>query len=105
LIGADCPAFTAAHILTALAQLSSHDVVITPAEDGGYTLIGVNKTALNMFANISWSTENVMEEQRVALRNARLTWAETSTLWDVDRAEDLARLNSLKPPFDFQLPP
>jgi rSAM/selenodomain-associated transferase 1 len=105
LIGADCPAFTTAHLLDANAKLSTHDVVITPAEDGGYTLIGVKKTAPTMFANIDWGTNTVMAAQRGALTAASLRWTETAMLWDVDRLEDLARLQTLKPPLAFFLPP
>jgi uncharacterized protein len=104
LIGADCPAFTAAHLRDAIAQLASHDVVLTPAEDGGYTLIGVCKTATNMFANIDWGNNTVMAAQRLALAAVQLRWHETATLWDVDRAEDLPRLQTLKPPLAFFLP-
>lgn len=104
LIGADCPAFTAAHLLDAIAQLANHDVVITPAEDGGYTLIGVNKTSPTMFVNIDWGTNTVMAAQRRALTNAKLRWHETPTLWDVDTAQDLPRLQTLKPPLAFFLP-
>ena len=104
LIGADCPAFSPAHLRDAAAQLATHDVVLTPAEDGGYTLIGVNKTAPTMFANIDWGTNTVMAAQRQALTNAKLRWHETATLWDVDTAKDLPRLQTLKPPLAFFLP-
>jgi len=104
LIGADCPAFTPAHFGDANTELATHDVVLTPAEDGGYTLIGARKTRPTMFANIDWGTNTVMNAQRQALSAAQLTWHETATLWDVDTAEDLPRLQTLKPPFAFFLP-
>ncbi len=104
LIGADCPAFTATHLRDAIAQLATHDVVLTPAEDGGFTLIGVQKTAPTMFAHIDWGTNTVMASQRLALTAAQLRWHETASLWDVDRVEDLPRLQTLKPPLAFFLP-
>jgi uncharacterized protein len=104
LIGADCAAFTKKHLLTAAEQLLANDIVITPAEDGGYVLVGANKTRPTMFDHIDWGTETVMAQQRVALDAARLQWVEMPTLWDVDRPDDLPRLQSLKPPLEFFWP-
>ena len=104
LIGADCAAFTKKHLLEAAAHLANHDVVLTPADDGGYVLIGANKTRPAMFNNIDWGTNTVMAQQRAALTASAMNWHEMPTLWDVDRPEDLARLKTLKPPFEFYWP-
>ncbi|MBL8517361.1 MAG: TIGR04282 family arsenosugar biosynthesis glycosyltransferase [Betaproteobacteria bacterium] len=106
IIGADCPALTAKHLHLVLAtfQVEQCDIVLIPAEDGGYVLIAARRTHPEMFKDIAWGTDTVLAQQRAALRAAGLTWTELETLWDVDRPEDLPRLRALKPPLDFTLP-
>lgn len=105
-IGADCPALTTKHFYQVMAQfeVEKPDVVLIPAEDGGYVLIAARRTHADMFTGIAWGTDTVLRQQRAALHAAGLTWTELDTLWDVDRPEDLPRLASLKPPLDFTLP-
>jgi uncharacterized protein len=92
-IGTDCPALTPSHLHQAADVLrEGNDVVVTPAEDGGYVLIGSRRPQPVLFTNMTWSTETVMAETRRRLAHASLTWRELSPLWDVDRSEDLARL-------------
>jgi glycosyltransferase A (GT-A) superfamily protein (DUF2064 family) len=57
-----------------------------------------------MFDGIDWGTSTVLAQQRDALQRAGLTFVELETLWDVDRPEDLSRLEELKPPLLFSLP-
>jgi uncharacterized protein len=106
IIGADCLAFTVAHLERAITALETHDVVLTPAEDGGYVLIGARQTHPDMFDNIAWGTETVLAAQRSALAAANLSWQELETLWDIDRPEDLPRAKALKinPPLVFFWP-
>ena len=92
LIGTDCPAFTAEDLQAAAACLSeSCHWVFTPAEDGGYVLVGSNTPSAEPFANIAWSTSEVMTQTRSALRANALVWAETATLWDIDEPADVER--------------
>ena len=96
LIGTDCPALSVEDLRTAAAQINeSCHWVFTPAEDGGYVLVGSNAPSAAPFANIAWSTSEVMTQTRNALRANGLTWAETATLWDVDVAADVERAKSL----------
>lgn len=104
IIGADCPALTAKHIHNAASALANADVVLMPAEDGGYVLIGATRTDPEMFNNIEWGTASVLVDQRRNLTTCGLTLIETDTLWDVDRPEDLARVKALKPPLEFFWP-
>jgi uncharacterized protein len=104
IIGADCPALTAKHIQNAAKALDNADVVLMPAEDGGYVLIGASRTDPKMFGNIHWGTGSVLAEQRRNLAACGLSVIETETLWDVDRPEDLVRVKSLKPPLEFFWP-
>jgi uncharacterized protein len=92
LIGTDCPAFTAEHIASAATLLRSETPwVFTPAEDGGYVLVGSNAPTATPFENIDWSTARVMDQTRAALKRAALSHAELPTLWDVDLPEDVSR--------------
>jgi rSAM/selenodomain-associated transferase 1 len=104
IIGADCPALTGKHLAAASQALAGHDVVLTPAEDGGYVLVGARRIDEAMFDAIDWGTDRVMEQQRRQLRHTGLSWHEMETLWDVDRPEDLARLKALKPSLEFFWP-
>ncbi len=58
-------------------------------------LIGMRKPEPALFSDMHWSTPDVMEETRRRLRGLRLTWREPVTLWDVDEAKDLARLEAI----------
>jgi uncharacterized protein len=95
-IGTDCPALTPDHLRTAAAALrEGMDVVITPAEDGGYVLIGMSQAHPALFSDISWGESTVMVQTRQRLRAQNLAWHELATLWDLDRPEDLPRLASI----------
>jgi rSAM/selenodomain-associated transferase 1 len=92
LIGSDCPALTPADIAAAARTLATHDAVFTPAEDGGYALVGLARPAPSLFAGVAWGSATVMAETRVRLAAARLRWHEAARTWDVDRPEDYERL-------------
>lgn len=93
LVGTDCPALTPGHLREAARRLvSGMDAVLTPAEDGGYVLIGLRRPARGVFEHIDWSTPQVMAQTRAQLAALGLRWSEMETLWDVDRPEDLPRL-------------
>ena len=66
--------------------------VITPAEDGGYVLIGLCQYESTLFEEISWGTESVLKETRGRLRQLGWNWHELPQRWDVDRPEDVERL-------------
>ena len=92
IIGTDCPALTPAHLQQAAAALNEHDVVLIPAEDGGYVLIGLRQPEPAVFANMTWGSATVFEQTRQRLRDTGLSWHELPALWDVDEPVDLARL-------------
>jgi rSAM/selenodomain-associated transferase 1 len=92
-IGTDCPALAPAHLRTAADILrGGSDVVVCPAEDGGYVLIGMRKPLPALFSRMTWSTSGVMADTRARMRFHKLAWQEPATLWDVDVPEDLPRL-------------
>jgi uncharacterized protein len=94
-IGTDCPALTPPHLRQATEVLrEGNDVVVIPAEDGGYVLIGSRRPQPSLFANMTWGVDSVMAETRQRLMFHGLAWRELPPLWDIDRPEDLARMQS-----------
>ena len=94
LVGTDCPALTPGHLQQAALALQEHDVVLIPAEDGGYVLIGMRRWVPEVFEDITWSTNQVLTQTRQRLRDARASWKELPALWDVDEPADWNRLQS-----------
>ena len=96
IIGTDCLDMTTAHLQGAAAALQSHDLVLQPVEDGGYSLIGCRRIDAALFANVNWSTATVLKK---TMENAeaigyRLTQLET--VRDIDTADDLAHYEAFK---------
>jgi rSAM/selenodomain-associated transferase 1/rSAM/selenodomain-associated transferase 2 len=95
LVGTDCPSMTADYLARAFALLDGGaDAVLGPAEDGGYTLIGLRHMDKRLFEGVAWGTDRVLDETRQRLTALGWRWQELETLWDVDRPEDLERLMS-----------
>ena len=92
LVGTDCPALAPGHLQQAAQALQDHDVVLIPAEDGGYVLIGMRRWVPQVFGGISWSTDQVLRQTRQQLLASGASWAELETLWDVDEPTDWDRL-------------
>jgi hypothetical protein len=92
-IGTDCPALTEVHLRGAANALrDGTDVILIPAEDGGYVLIGTRSAHPPLFAGIAWGTKAVLAETRARIIEQRLILTEQPPLWDVDTESDLARL-------------
>jgi rSAM/selenodomain-associated transferase 1 len=96
-IGSDCPGFTAENLRAAADALHDADVVLIPAEDGGYVLIGARVAHPQLFAGIAWGSASVLAETRARIAALGLTCSELPTLWDVDTEADLARFERLFP--------
>ncbi len=95
LIGSDCPGVDAVLVSSALAMLDEHDLVLGPAHDGGYYLVGLRAPAPQLFQGIAWSTEAVMEQTLARARQLGLGSALLPTLRDVDTASDARALGVL----------
>ncbi|MGH8503193.1 MAG: TIGR04282 family arsenosugar biosynthesis glycosyltransferase [Gammaproteobacteria bacterium] len=100
IIGCDCPALDARYLSQACGALArGASVVLGPAEDGGYVLIGLRRVtatgtpARKIFEDIAWGGSMVLAQTRERLRACGLSWRELPPLWDVDRPADLARLH------------
>lgn len=92
LIGCDCPSLTAADLEKALTALQDgDDVVIAPAEDGGYVLIGLNAPQPMLFQDMVWGNERVLPETRRRAKAAKLQTFELDLQWDVDELADWQR--------------
>ena len=94
--GTDCPLLSPGHLHAAAQALRDHDVVLVPAEDGGYVLIGMRRMVPQVFDNMAWSTPQVMEQTRKRLSAAGASWHELPTLWDVDEPADWQRLQKME---------
>ena len=92
LIGSDTPDLPPEVIERAFAALNDADAVIGPAEDGGFYLVGVRATHLDMFTGVEWSTETVFERTESNLR--RLGWR-VAVLDAWEDVDDLASLVAL----------
>lgn len=94
LIGADAPAIDTKYLYWAYNKLERNPIVLGPAEDGGYVLIGLTKPKPNMFEGIEWGSEQVLQQTITALEPDIPLLLDT--LWDVDRAEDVERFKKLR---------
>ena len=96
-VGTDCPTITASYLQHAAAELDSHDLVLGPAEDGGYGLIGLRLPAPTLFEDMPWGSDRVMSETLARAKKAGLDYRLLETVWDVDEPEDWVRFSSSRP--------
>lgn len=89
LIGTDAPGLDAAVLQAAARALREHDAVFAPAADGGYVLVGLSRSAPQLFAGVEWSTPQVMQQTRERVAALGLSACELPTLHDVDEPADL----------------
>jgi rSAM/selenodomain-associated transferase 1 len=89
IIGTDCPGITAHLLATAFYQLQEYDLVLGPAIDGGYYLIGVNHLMAELFDDISWGSSEVLQQTQAIAHKLNLSVTLLPPLADVDRPEDL----------------
>ncbi len=90
IIGSDCPYITQQDCEQAFAALMENDVVLGPATDGGYWLVGLSRSHPALFRGINWSTETVLAETLAAARGNGLNVKLLRELSDVDTVGDLA---------------
>lgn len=88
IIGSDCFELTRTIIDNAFAALNKHDVVIGPASDGGYYLLGMRHFFHFVFEQKHWSTEQVFKETMEDLDIHNISYAVLEELTDVDTEED-----------------
>jgi rSAM/selenodomain-associated transferase 1 len=89
LIGSDLPALAAEDLLEAFRALQHSAVVLGPAGDGGYWLIGRRQAAPQLFTGIDWGSDRVLAQTLGLARQAGLATALLAERHDLDRPADL----------------
>jgi hypothetical protein len=89
IIGSDCYELTTKIIHEAFEQLEEHDVVVGPAKDGGYYLLGMNAFFPQLFENKEYSTDRVFDELMEETQSLSLSCYQLPQLSDVDTVEDM----------------
>lgn len=94
LTGSDVPSLPLSALRQAIALLQAQPelVVLSPAEDGGYGLLGLSKGCPALFADMPWGTDRVLELTLARCEQVQRPVHLLETVWDVDRPEDLLRL-------------
>ncbi len=88
IIGSDCAQLQPEHIQEAFENLNDHEVVIGPANDGGYYLLGTSQFIPALFENKAWSTNRVMEQTLQDCKELNLSYHMLEELNDVDTEAD-----------------
>lgn len=96
IIGSDLFDLKPQHINSAYQELDIHDVVIGPAEDGGYYLLGLSTMNASLFRNKTWSTSHLFEETTNELKENNIKFTTLETLNDIDTYDDLIASNYYK---------
>lgn len=88
IVGADSPTLPTAFIEDAFQQLENHNMVLGPATDGGYYLIGCGCRVPPVFENVTWGSSRVLAETVGMLRNSSVSLATLPPWYDVDTLDD-----------------
>jgi rSAM/selenodomain-associated transferase 1 len=88
-VGTDVPALSPALLQQAENSLADHDLILGPAADGGYYLIGLRTFQPELFTNIDWGTKHVLRQTLEIASKLELRVATLPQLNDIDRPEDL----------------
>ena len=89
IIGSDCFELTSYHISKAFDNLENSNVVLGPATDGGYYLLGITELFENVFENKKWSTDSVLRDTIKNLTDSNIKFNLLEQLNDIDTESDL----------------
>ncbi len=95
IIGSDCPELESSHLGDAFSALDAVDVVVGPARDGGYYLLGMKKDDTAVFGLERWSHADVFEQTMQIIKEKKLSYAQLRQLSDLDDITDYNRLKHL----------
>ena len=96
IMGTDCPVLEIQHVTMMLDDLrNGYHASIIPAEDGGYVMIGLRCFHPELFASVSWGSDQVMAQTATRLKNLGWKWKRHQALWDIDREGDYLRFLDL----------
>jgi len=97
LVGTDCPVMDYHYLDHALSRLAAGvETVLGPAEDGGYVLLGTRNMVPEIFQDIAWGGQQVLSQTLNKLSGG---YELLPRLWDVERYEDLRRIESIEKGF------
>lgn len=97
IIGCDCPFITDRYLLSAFDQLEGENVVLGPADDGGYVLLGLNTFQPLLFEGIVWGTDQVLNQTLLEASENGLEVVQLPVLRDIDRPADVEYLAKMLP--------
>jgi len=87
-VGADIPGIDGAILRDAIDRISSRDLVLGPAPDGGYYLIALKKPTPRLFDDIVWSRDDVAQRTIAKAAGLGLSVAMTEPRRDIDTPDD-----------------
>jgi len=91
-VGCDVPTLTKKHIEDAFKLMGDHDLVVGPANDGGFYLIGGAGVKKELFEGVNWEGKNVLDSVLSNAAELGLKVGKTQTLLDIDTPENLDAL-------------
>jgi hypothetical protein len=97
IVGTDCPGLSEGQVQKAFGALEENDLVLGPANDGGYYLIGLRRPTEKLFRGIPWGTEKVLAQTLKVAQTLALKTFLLDPLGDVDRPEDLRLWGKFSP--------
>ena len=104
IIGSDCPLISGEVLDLAFNQLHTIDVILGPAKDGGYYLLGMKRLVPELFEGINWSTDEVQAETLEKAQNLSLSVSKLPEFYDIDTVEDLSLFISQFPEYAYLSP-
>jgi len=94
IIGTDCAEISPDLFLEAFEILNQRDVVIGPAEDGGYYLLGMSQYYPQLFLDTNWSTSEVIDQTKSNIESIGVSYGELGIRSDIDTLEDWQKYRS-----------
>jgi rSAM/selenodomain-associated transferase 1 len=95
LIGVDVPDLDEAYLQNCMKQLETNDLVISPAEDGGYGLLGMKQFYSELFTNKQWGGDSVFSSTKSDIDKLSIDAGYLPIVWDVDEPADVKRFRLL----------
>ena len=92
IIGGDCITHTAGALYMGFSDLDRYDVIVQPADDGGYVLIGQSHCCADIFKDINWGNKDVYGKTIERLRRAEISYKQLPSTFDVDCVDDLRKI-------------
>lgn len=93
IMGSDCPSMSPELIMHAFGLLNKNDVVIGPAQDGGYYLLGMSHMIKELFEDMPWSESSLIQKTIAIIEQLNLKYAIMPTLNDIDTIDDWNEYN------------